>query len=163
MNMMTDLNNFYQPTQKLTDYKFTSQNTSRFSLKNERKILKAFLLSCLHELFNDLFHSKLCIENNYLMECYKMDNKTIQLIIHGIVETGEYTLEGIALYTRIPFDVVYNAACGIGNECSITLWARIIDLFIQIKPDIAKSLIDKLLEIKNNRAVFSLLLNETEI
>lgn len=128
----------------------------------ERKILKAFLLGQLHKLFSELFHNKIqCNQNNSLMECYAMDSKIIQLFIQGIVETGEYTLEGIALYTRIPFDVIYDAACGISNQFSITPWARVADLYIQVKPDVAKALIEKLLELREkSRGAFSLLLNE---
>lgn len=133
----------------------------KFSAKNERKILKAFLLGRLHQLFCELFHNKIQLNPNSSMECYTMDSKIIQLLIHGIVETGEYTLEGIAYYTRIPFDVIYDAACGISNQFSITPWARVVDLYIQVKPDVAQVLIDKLLEIKNkNRAALSSLLTE---
>lgn len=134
----------------------------KYSTKNERKILKAFLLARLHQLFCELFHSKIQThQNNSIMECYVMDSKIIQLIIQGVIETGEYTLEGIAYYTRIPLDVIYDAACGISNQFSITPWARIVDLYIQVKPDVTEVLIDKLLEIKNkNHSAFSSLLNE---
>lgn len=89
----------------------------KFSEKNERKILKAFLVRRLHQLFCELFHSKIKDDqNNSSMECYTMDSKIIQLLIQGIVDTGEYTLEGIAYHTHIPFDVIYDAACGINNQ-----------------------------------------------
>lgn len=90
-----------------------------------------------------------------------MDSKIIQLLIQSIVETGEYTLEGIAYHTRIPVEIIYDAASGINNQISITPWARIVDLYMQVKPDIAKVLSEKLLEIKSkNSAAFSLLLKE---
>jgi len=133
----------------------------KFSARNERKILKTFLLVRLHRLFCELFSSKIpCNLNNSLVECYAMDSKIIQLLIQGIVETGEYTLEGIAYHTHIPFDVIYDAACGISNQLSITPWARIVDLYLQVKPDIARILIDKLLEIREkNGTTVSLLLS----
>lgn len=136
--------------------------TLKFSAKNERKILKAFLLERFHQLFCELFYKTIQPDqNNSSMECYTMDSKIIQLLIHGIVETGEYTLEGIAYYTQIPFDVIYDAACGINNQFSITPWMRIIALYIQVKPDIAQMLFDKLLEMKDkNRSALSLLLTE---
>lgn len=135
--------------------------TLKFSLKNERKILKAFLLYRLHKLFSELFQNKMQCHQNSSMECYTMDSKIIQLLIQGIVETGEYTLEGIAFYTRIPFDIIYDAACGINNQFSITPWARVVDLYIQVKPDITQVLIKKLLEIKDkNNAGLSSLLTE---
>lgn len=132
----------------------------KFSSKNERKFLKAFLLNRLHQLFLELFRSSAqCDQNNLVMECYAMDSKIIQLLILGIVETGEYTLEGVALYTHIPFDVIYDAACGINNQLSITPWSRIVDLYIQVKPDIAQILIDRLIKFKEqHKAAFSLLL-----
>lgn len=35
-----------------------------------------------------------------------MDRKIIQMLIHDILAAGEYTLEGIAYYTHIPYDVI---------------------------------------------------------
>jgi hypothetical protein len=91
-----------------------------------------------------------------------MDSKIIQTLIQGIVETGEYTLEGIAHVTRIPFDVIFDAACGNNNQFSITPWARIVDLYMQVKPEVTQLLFNKLLEIKDkNHFALSLLLNES--
>lgn len=134
----------------------------KYSLENEKKILKAILLWCLHKLFSDLFKQKIqVIKNQFLMECYVMDSKILQLILQGIIETGEYTLEGVACYTRIPLDVIYDAACGLNNQVSITPWARVVDLYIKVKPDTAQILIDKLIELKNkNSAALSCLLTE---
>ena len=133
-----------------------------FSPKNERKILKALLLSRINQLLCELFSTQIQFDQNCsTLECYRMDSKVIQLLIQGIVESGEYTLEGIAFYTHIPFDVLYEAACGIGNQFSITPWARVVDLYIQIKPDIAQVLISRLIEVVGkNSAGLSSLLNE---
>lgn len=120
-----------------------------FSEVNQRKILKAFLLNISHQLISQLFNNKIQSDpNNSSMECYAMDNKIIQLLIQGIIETGEYTLEGIAYATHIPFDVIYDAACNINNQYSVTLWTKIVDLYIQLNPSIAQALVDKLLETK---------------
>lgn len=131
------------------------------TVKNERKILKAFLLGHLHQLFYEMFRDKTHInQNNSSVECYAMDSQIIQFLIQSIVETGEYTLEGIAYYTRIPFDVIYDAACGISNQFSITPWARVMDLYLQVKPEISEILVDKLLRMKDkNCSTFSSLLN----
>ena len=135
----------------------------KFSAKNERKILKIFLLARLQKLFCELFQHKIqCNQDNFSMGCYTMDSRIIQLLLQGIVDTGEYTLEGIAYYTRIPFDVIYDAACGISNQFSITPWVKVVDLYTQVKPDVTEVLINKLIEIKNkNSSAFSLLLNES--
>lgn len=149
-------------TEKSAHQNAISHFSLKFSARSERKLLKAFLLGQLHQIFCELFHNKIqCNQNNSLMECYVMDSKIIQILLQGIVETGEYTLEGVALYTRIPFDVIYDAACGISDQFSITPWARVVDLYIQVKPDVAQVLIDKLLEIREKcRNAISSLLNE---
>lgn len=91
-----------------------------------------------------------------------MDSKIIQHLIKDIVETGEYSLEGIAFHTRIPFDVIYDATCGNCNQFSVTLWARIVDLYIQVKPDVALVLIKKLIELnEKSSSSVSLLLSES--
>lgn len=140
-----------------------SDNTFTFRcVKNERRILKGFLLGYLHQLFCELFQNKVLCSNKSLMECYVVDAEIIQLIIAGIVETGEYTLEGIAYSTHIPLDVIYEASCGmIGNQFSITLWIKIASLYMQVRPDIDQMLRDKLLERRNkNQRTFSLMLAE---
>jgi len=149
--------NLYCPnisTKEITSKKVISTIILKFSAKNERKILKAFLLGQLHQLFCKLFQNKMLRnDNDSPMECYAMDSKIIQFLIQGIVETGEYTLEGIALYTYIPFDIIYDAACGINNQFSITPWVRVVDLYMHVKPDITKILIDKFLEMKEKNLI----------
>ena len=127
----------------------SSQDTKisiKYSVKNERNFLKAILLSRIHQFFYDQFDR--CIQtikkNNFSMESYVMDSKILQLIIRGIVDTGEYSLEGIAFYTNIPFDVIYDAACGISYHLSVTAWAKVVDLYLQVKPEVAQVLYGRL-------------------
>ena len=135
-----------------------------FTQKDGRKVLKIILLTRLQQLFNELFQPKIedCALNTSLArESYTMDSKIIQLVISGIVESGEYTLEGIANQTRIPFDIIYDAACGNTHHLSITPWAKIVDLYLQVNPAISGVLFERLFEIKDqNRAGISTLLNE---
>ncbi len=126
----------------------------------DRTILKLFLLTRLHNFIFELFKSKIdCYQNNYLMECYSMDSKMIQFVLESIVKSGNYTLEGIAHYTKIPLDVIFDAACGTNNQLSITFWIRIVKLYLQVKPDLAKELVDKLIELreKNSTSITCLL------
>ena len=158
MNSAMDLK-YYNPPEEI----FPPDTTPlEFSPSNERKILKVILLGYLHQIFCEIFKHKLQFDNkNISEECYTMDSKIMQLIINGIIETGEYTLEGIAYHTRIPQDIIYDAATGINNQFSITPWARLVDLYLQVKPDIAQALINRLLDLKNkNAAAISLLLAE---
>jgi len=138
--------------------------TKSFS-KNERKLLKAFLISYLHKLFCKIFYEKFqsAFVNNidYTMESYAMDGKIIQVLINEIIETGEYTLEGIANYTRIPLDIIVDASFCNSNKLSITPWARIVDLYMQVKPEMSGLFFEKLIEAKEKHHFgLSLLLNE---
>lgn len=116
------------------------------AIKNQ-KLFKTFLAGFLHRFFRKLFQNQMQYNEDYnLMECYGMDSKVIKLIIRDILETGEYTLEGIAYHTNIPFDVIFDAACGNAFHLSITPWAKIAELYMQVKPDVAKLLLNQLSE-----------------
>lgn len=132
------------------------------SPQKARKILKAILLAYLHELFLQLFKHGIQVNNDqFSMESYSMDSKIMELLLSGITETGEYTLEGIAYHTGIPLDIICEAAFGINKQFSVTPWARVAGLYLQVKPDIAKLLLDKLIELKSkNPGAFSRLLSE---
>lgn len=139
-----------------------SSYTSSFN-KNEKKLLKFFLVSYLHQFFHSFYHKNFQFDlgKNYRLttECYEMDEKIIGNLISEIVKTGEYTIEGIATYTKIPLDIIIDATCGTCNQLSVTLWTRIIDLYMQVKPDVSKVFFDKLVSLieKNNFRVSCLL------
>jgi len=98
--------------------------------KHERLLLKVFLLNQLHQILCEIFSRQLKTDNSYFSkEIYEMDTKIIQLLIQSITNTEEYTLEGISYYTHIPFDIIFEAACGIRNQLSMTFWVRLIDLY----------------------------------
>lgn len=162
MNSEVILSGYNQSTENTpikTD--FNLKSIVRFPKINERKILKIFLIGWLHKVFSKSIKNKMVYNPNSSMECYAMDTKIIQFLIQGIIETEEYTLEGIAFHTRIPFDVIYEAACGINKEMSITPWAKLVDLYMQVKPEINQVLVEMLLEAKNkNLKGFSSLLSE---
>ena len=154
MNVETDSN--------LEKYHF-SLPTIKYSIRNERTLLKAVLLSRIHHLVSELFNRSIQpnINNNVSMESYIMDSKILQLLIQGIVDTGEYTLEGISFYTKIPFDVIYDTACGINSHLSVTTWTKIVDLYMQVKPEVAQVLCEKLHRVVEKKYTsISTLLNE---
>jgi hypothetical protein len=134
-------------------------------MKMERTLLQGLILLHAHHLFHNLFFQAkiLQIDPNvfFHMECYSMDQKIIQLVIRGILESGQYTLEGIAYYTRIPFDIILDAACGHQHELSMTAWSRIVGLYMQVRPDVSKLLLKKLLQLESeDQITMTMLLNE---
>jgi hypothetical protein len=78
------------------------------------------------------------------MELYTMDNKIFRAVIEEIIETGEYTLEGIAYYARMPLDLFVDLMCEKNISPSITLWSIVISLYVQVKPEFAKYLFNTL-------------------
>lgn len=134
--------------------KYLLTSTLNFPKKVERQLLKVFIFSQMRKLLHEFYLASVQYELDRdidsTMECYIMDRKIIQLIIREIVATGEYTLEGIAFHTRIPFDVVLDAACGNNSHLSITIWSRIVELYVQVKPEISRMMIDKLLALQND-------------
>ena len=118
-----------------------------FYKKIETALLKLFLIERLHHLLAEILlsnHSDIAY-----MECYTMDTKMIPALIKDIIETGDYTLEGISRYTHIPQDILLDAACGNINQISIGFWSNLINIYIQTHPEISQMLVDKLLEMKS--------------
>lgn len=118
-----------------------------------KNILKAFLIYRLYHFVKKIYQVNHPLDQRHddysKQENYSMDNKLIQFIINEILVTGEYSLEGIARYTRIPFDVIYDAASGINPKISVTSWIQIINLYLQVKPQLAALFTEKLVEIKD--------------
>ncbi|OGT58632.1 MAG: hypothetical protein A3F43_01490 [Gammaproteobacteria bacterium RIFCSPHIGHO2_12_FULL_42_10] len=134
---------------------------SNYFLSAEKKLLKLFLLCKLQTLLIEMFYkdiqtdfpanasSSCYLHYHPITEHYFMDNKIIQLVIRGILEGGEYSLSGIAYYTRIPFDIVLDAACGNSHDLSITAWTRIVDMYMRAKPGVSKMLLERLLNLQS--------------
>lgn len=110
-------------------------------------LFKGLLVHQLHKVLLNKFIEADLAENCYsdpTMECYMIDKKIMQQVIREILETGDYTLEGVAYHTKIPLDVILDVACGNQIQFSITLWVRLVDLYIQVKPEALKILLEKL-------------------
>lgn len=139
---------------------------AKLTTKQERTLLKIFFLRHFYEFLNQHFqHQLLCDPFNkesQPMERYVMDSRIIQYVISEIIQSDEYTLEGIANYTRVPLDVIIDAACGNIAYPSATVLMGIIGLYIQVKPDLFRELTKKLLATNDENGDLSLLalLNE---
>lgn len=126
----------------------------------QKNVLRAFVISGIHQLVSEQFRERgLLNHENLCLEIHGMDRRITQLMINSLVESGQYTLEGIARYTHIPFEVVYDAACGVGGGICATSWTRIVHLYLGVYPDLARRLVDKFLEMqqKNEGWLFALL------
>lgn len=117
---------------------------------------KQFVEAMLFVYVYEVVHGAILRHRNkgeYLMlERYLMDANIIRQTLQEIVDTGQYTLEGIAQYTRIPFDVLLDVACGRTDNFFVTSWVRVMKLYIQVKPEMAQKVVDRILAMNDNKA-----------
>ena len=128
-----------------------------FTLSKQQQsyLLKIFLLWHSHQLLCKCHKNKFLTDHHStsITELYMIDSKLVQVIIEDILETGEYTLEGIAHYARMPLDLFVDIMCGKNISPSITLWSKVISLYIQVKPELARYLFETITsekDVKNN-------------
>ena len=114
--------------------------------KDDSSLLKLFLVIRLRKLLAEI----LLGDPNHVayMEGCKMDAKIIPAIIKSIIESGDYTLEGSSLYTKIPQDILLDAACGNISQISVSFWSNLMNIYIQTRPEISQLLVEKLLDMK---------------
>lgn len=117
--------------------------------KEELMLLEAsFLMEICNELREQFKtqYSFYLIKYDSEMENFMVDHMLIRCIIKEILLTGEYNVPGIAYYTQIPEDVIYDAAVGANINPSITFFTKIIELHKSIKPDLYRKIFKKIIE-----------------
>lgn len=121
---------------------------TRHYSKKELILLEAELFICicreLKEIFKtqyrDYFHlMKYTVE----MENAMLDSDFIRYVMNDILSTEEYTLAGIAYYTQMPLDVIYEIAVGRNLNPSAAFLRKIIELHRSVKRDLYRKIIQK--------------------
>lgn len=132
--------------------------TPRFSAKTERALTKMTLLCLIQNFLQEMNHFSYI---DTKIRTHTMDGQIIQLLIQAIIDSGDYTLEGIAYHTQTPLDILMDAATGISCDISIHTWIRITALFLNARPDIGNIVINRLLHsLQKGKAAFEYLLIE---
>ena len=75
-----------------------------------------------------------------------IEGEFIRFIITDIINSGDYTLEGIAHYTDVPEEIIYELAVGKNFNPSLLLTKKLLALHRSIKPDFYRELLGKLAE-----------------
>ncbi len=68
----------------------------------------------------------------------------VRFVINDILASEEYTLGGIAFYTRTPEDALYDVATGININPSLSLTRKIVELHRSVKPTLYQNLMRKI-------------------
>lgn len=118
--------------------------------KKETLILEAELFTRLCEKLRELFIEDFkdyfrLLNFNIKKENVMTENKFLRCIIDDVLATGDYTLSGIAYYTQIPIDVIYDIAIGINTDPSSTLFKKLIALHRSVRPDLYSGIIKKII------------------
>lgn len=69
----------------------------------------------------------------------------MQEIINDILATEEYSLAGIANYTRIPEDVLCDVACGLNLNPTLEVSKRLFELHITVKKELYDRVVNKIM------------------
>jgi hypothetical protein len=74
-----------------------------------------------------------------------LDANLLRNIVNDILATEEYSLEGIALYTEAPEDVICDIVTGRIKEPSLRLSRKIIDLHRSVRPHLYQQMVRKII------------------
>ena len=122
---------------------------SRLS-KNEKLLFSSYLFVNLNHELNEIFQAGYknyfrLIKADFVMEDVMVEANFLHHIIKDILSTGEYSLEGIAYYIRIPKDVLYDLVTGFNINPSLMLYRKIIELHSTVRRDLYHTLIKKIM------------------
>lgn len=126
-------------------------NPSTFS-KEESVILEAELFTRICDELKIFFKATYIDYFRFLkfsieMENEMMEEKLVRCVINDILATEEYSLAGIACYTKIPEDVVYEMATGNNINPSSQFLRRIIALHRSVRPTLYQEIMNKIINI----------------
>lgn len=93
-----------------------------------------------YQKFFHIMHYTQEMENNML------ETNFIRLIINDILTTEEYTLDGIANYTSVPTDVIYEVMTGTNSNPSAMLLRRLIGLHRNVRKELYENIAKKIIQ-----------------
>jgi hypothetical protein len=123
-------------------------NPQRFS-KEENILLEAELFTriCteMEKIFKEKFKKYFClIKFDVYEESVMREDNLVYYIVNDILSTNEYTLEGIACYTELPEEVIYEASLGSNKTPSATLLRRVIELHRTVRSGLYREIMSKI-------------------
>lgn len=77
------------------------------------------------------------------MEDFMMEANFVRCIVNDILTSEAYTLSGIALYTQMPEDIIYEVAAGCNAHPSLYLSRKLIELHRSVRPELYKEIMKK--------------------
>lgn len=123
-------------------------NPHKFT-KEESCLIEADLFTRICTELMEIFKAQyicdhLLINSNIETESAMYDINFIRLIIRDVLSTDEYNIQGIAMYTDTPEDVVCEVITGRNLSPSATFFRRVIELHRSVRRDLYDSIIKKI-------------------
>ena len=118
--------------------------------KVERIFIEAELFAGLCEGLKDFFKAQFkdyfsVMNFNMNMENEIMEVNFVRCIINDILATEEYALQGIAYYTSMPEEVIYEVAIGKNVDPSSSLLRKIMELDRTLRPELYRTIMKKII------------------
>lgn len=92
----------------------------------------------------DYFRYFQLIKNYEHMEEAMIDDNFVKCIVNDLLE--EYSLQGIAAYTDIPEEVIYELATGQNTNPSLKCIRKIIELHRSTRPSLYQTIVRKIVQ-----------------
>lgn len=132
-----------EPLLKLLD-----MNTAKLS-REEAYVVEMELLTRTYGMLRDTLevqHTPFLRLMRYKPEqvSHMIEDTFIRSLIMDIISTDEYSIEGIAHYTRVPIDVISDIAIGQHTSPSFELARKIIELHQTVRPKLYHEMIKKI-------------------
>lgn len=130
-------------------FNFPIINPRIFS-KEELTLLEADLFTSICAELKEVFKKQYkdyfrIVKLNKEMEETMLESQLARCIINDILATEEYSLAGIAFYTRKPEDVIFEIASGNNTDPSASLLRKIIELHRSVRPSLYQHIIKKII------------------
>lgn len=85
------------------------------------------------------------IKKNYQeKENMMMHNNVINLIVQDLIKSNDYTITGVAAYSNVPEEVIYDIAIGNNNNPSLEVSRKIIELHKSARAELYQKVMQKI-------------------
>jgi hypothetical protein len=129
---------------------------SKFS-KTECLILEGELFTRFCDEIKKLFKNKYCnyfrvMKFNAKAEDEMLEGHLVRYVIDDILATEDYTLQGIAYYTHVSEDLVYDMAIGNTLDPSSTVFRNMLKLHRSVRPGLYQKMMEKIIASYENKS-----------
>ncbi|OGT37190.1 MAG: hypothetical protein A3F12_04195 [Gammaproteobacteria bacterium RIFCSPHIGHO2_12_FULL_38_14] len=118
--------------------------------KKELILFEALFFARLYDALKELYRVQYAIYFKLIKLTKETENTMLEanimrFIIEDILTSGEYNLQGIAYYTKLPEDVICEVIAGNNATPSAVLFKRIVSLHAEVRQPLYQDIIKKIL------------------